>query len=350
MLRQYLKKLVDRVDLSTDEAAEAMRLLISGKADSAQVAGLLIAWRMKGETGGEILGCARILREHAKPFGPVPEDAVDTCGTGGDGAGTFNISTVAAFVAAAAGAPIAKHGNQAVSSSCGSADLLEALGVRTEVGPEAALRCLKETGYTFLFAPAFHLAMQNVADTRRALGTRTLFNLLGPLINPARVKRQVMGVFHSRYQEPLAEALAGLGAVHAMVVQSRDGLDEISVCAETDVVEIGPAGERLRKYILKPEDFGIRRRDPGALRGGKVSRNLEIAREIFDGQPGAHRDAVVLNAAAALYVAGAVRSLQEGVGRAGDTIDSGAARKKVEEVREQIGTEPKPGRPAGKKS
>lgn len=333
MLKRYLQTMVEGGDLEPDDASEAMRILMAGKADPVQVAALLIAWRMKGETAGEILGCARILRQRAAKFGPVPDNTVDTCGTGGDGAGTFNISTVAALVAAAAGVPIAKHGNRAVSSRCGSADLLEALGMKLEIGTDAALRCLRETRFAFLYAPAFHGAMRHVAPVRRVLGTRTIFNLLGPLVNPAGVRRQVMGVFHSRYLMPIAEALRGLGSEHVMVVHSRDGLDEFSVCDETDLVESGPGATALRRRRVRPEDFGLTRRQPGDLSGGDAERNAAIALEILEGRPGACRDAVVFNAGAALVVGGAAGSIGEGIERACRAIDSGDGMKIVRRLR-----------------
>ena len=304
-LTPWLDRLLAGDDLSADESAAVIRVLIDDDPEPVRVAALLIAWKMKGETGAEIRGAAGVLRERAEPFPDVPERSVDTCGTGGDGAGTFNISTVAALVTAAAGVPVAKHGNRSVSSRCGSADLIEALGVPTVSNARTAHRALETTGFAFLFAPAFHPAMRRVAAVRRALGVRTLFNLLGPLANPARVRRQVLGVFDRRYLDPIATALRELGAVHALVVHSRDGLDEISVCDETDVVEIGPDGAAPRRRLLRPETFGIERCRTAELRGGDAEENAAIARQVLNGNAGPHRDAVVLNAGAALYVGAA---------------------------------------------
>jgi anthranilate phosphoribosyltransferase len=347
VLNRFLEKLVEGQDLDADEAAAVMGLLMEERGEPVQIAALLIAWKMKGETAGEIQGCALALRERAETFGPVPATAVDTCGTGGDGAGTFNISTVAALVAAAAGIPVAKHGNRSVSSRCGSAELLEALGIRPDGGRDMTARCLRETGFAFLFAPDYHRAMQHVAAVRQTLGTRTIFNLLGPLANPARVKRQVLGVFNRRYLEPMAEALRSLGSEHVLVVHSHDGLDELSVCDATDAVELGPEGRPPRPRQFRPEEFGLRRRRPGELAGGEPVDNAGIAVRLLQGETGPCRDAVVLNAGAALYVGGAVDSITAGVDRAAATIDSGAAWRTLERLRELAGGSADPELPDG---
>ncbi len=299
--------------------------LMDGELDPAWQAGFLVALRTKGETGEELAAAARVLRRRAVPV-PIaePAAAVDTCGTGGDGGGTFNISTAAALVAAAAGVRVAKHGNRSVSSRCGSADVLEAAGVRLDLPPRALARLVDELGIAFLFAPALHPAMGAVMPVRRALGVRTSFNLLGPLANPAGAGRQVLGVWGAEVQELVAGALAGLGAVHALVVHSGDGLDELSVAAPTRVVEVRD-GEIVRRFTVDPRELGIEAGDLDALAGGDVEHNARRLREVLAGERSAAAEAVALNAGAALHVAGRAADLREGLEAAREVLASGAA-------------------------
>jgi anthranilate phosphoribosyltransferase len=285
---------------------------------------------MKGETADEITGAAMAMRERVTPLDVDRERLVDTCGTGGDGRGTFNISTVAAIVAAGAGANVAKHGNRAVSSSCGSADLLAELGVNIDLDAPRMSRVLRKTGIAFLFAPKLHPAMSAVAGVRKELGLRTIFNVLGPLTNPAFARRQVLGVYTDALVEVIGRVLASLGADHALVVHSRDGLDEISISAPTHVCEV--RGLELRSYEVGPETFGLRRHSIEGLAGGDARTNARIAREILDGRDGAACDVVVANAAAALYVSGAVSSLRDGADMARESIMTRKALRKLEEL------------------
>jgi len=327
-LRDALARLARGQGIDEAGAAAAFGEVMEGGAPPQLVAALLMGLRARGETVDEIVGAARAIRERALPF-PVPgAGLVDTCGTGGDGAGTFNISTAAAFVAAGGGARVAKHGNRAVSGRTGSADVLEALGVEVGLnGPEAAA-ALDHAGITFLFAPTFHAAMRHAGPVRRELGVRTVFNLLGPLCNPAGARAQLIGVFDGELVAPLAAALGRLGASRALVVHGRDGLDELSVCAPTRVAEWD--GERVREYEVEPESLGLRLRDPAELRGGDAATNAAILRAILGGEAGAPRDVVVLNAAAALLAAGIADDLDEGLERARASIDTGAARARLD--------------------
>lgn len=323
MLKTYLERLVAGSSLTRDEAREAMRAIMAGDAGPAWIAGFLVALRVKGETVDEIAGFAETMRAVANPLDLGEENLVDTCGTGGDGAGTFNVSTAAALVAAGAGVKVAKHGNRAVSSECGSADVLEALGV-TLVSDEPVLRrCLREAGFAFLFAPAQHPAMKHAIGPRRELGLRTVFNLLGPLTNPAGARRQVMGVYDAALVRPLAEVLARLGAEHAMVVHGAGGLDELSTLGATRVAEWD--GQRLAVHELRPEDHGLEPASAEAIAGGDPPRNARIVRAVLEGEPGPARDIVLLNAAAAIRVAGAADSLADGLVRARRAVDEGAA-------------------------
>jgi anthranilate phosphoribosyltransferase len=285
---------------------------------------------MKGETAEEITGAAMAMRERVTPLHVDRDGLVDTCGTGGDGRGTFNISTVAALVAAGAGAAVAKHGNRAVSSSCGSADLLTALGVEIDLDAERMANVLRLTGIAFLFAPKLHPAMGAVVGVRRELGVRTIFNVLGPLTNPAFARRQVLGVYSDHLVELLARVLLALGAEHALVVHSRDGLDEISVSAPTHVCEV--RGGALRSFEITPEEIGLPRHDIGAIAGGDSAENARIALAVLGGEPGARQDIVVANAGAALYVSGAAKSVREGVALARESIVGGSARRKLDEL------------------
>ncbi len=330
MLRPALQKAAAGSHLSREEAAHAIAVMLSGDAVPAQMAALLIALRMKGETPDEIVGAALALRRRALAV-DVPDalraHLVDTCGTGGDGAHTFNISTAAAFVAAAAGATVAKHGNRAVSSNCGSADVLAALGVELELSPRALSACLEQCGMAFLFAPRHHAAMRHVAPVRKELGLRTLFNLLGPLANPAGAQRQLLGVYAPELLPVIARALAELGCVHAIVVHGAGGLDEISTEGESRIAEL--RGGVVREWSMHPESVGVEAAPRSELRGGDAQENAALLRAVLEGEVSARRTAVLLNAGAALCAAGICETIGEGVERAKASIDSGAARERL---------------------
>jgi anthranilate phosphoribosyltransferase len=324
VLAPVLQKLAAREDLTAEEAAAAMAHIMSGEAPPALVAGFLVALAMKGERPEEIVGLARTMRREAVPFDTGGRAVFDTCGTGGDRSGTFNISSAASLVLAACGVPVAKHGNRSVSSRCGSADVFEALGVHVAATPPTLARCLAETGVTFLFAPTFHPSMRHAAPTRRELGLRTAFNLLGPLTNPASPVRQLVGVPRPELTELLARALHLLGAERAWVVHGSDGIDEISLSGHTKVSECSAAG--VRTFYIHPSDYGMRKAPVSALAGGDAARNAVVVRDVLDGRAGPARDVVLLNAAAALFLAGRVRLVRDGIAAAADAIDSGRAR------------------------
>ncbi|PZN13221.1 MAG: anthranilate phosphoribosyltransferase [Bacillota bacterium] len=330
MLKDALERVLAGGNLTAEEAERAMDAIMSGEATPAQVAGYLIALRMKGETPAEIAGSARAMRRHATRVVTRRQGVVDTCGTGGDGSHTFNISTLAAIVVAAAGAPVAKHGNRSVSSRCGSADVLEALGVRLDLEPDDLGRCLDEIGLVFLFAPRLHGAMRHAAGPRRELGVRTIFNLLGPLTNPVGARYQLLGVYAPELVEPIARVLAELGVERALVVHGQPGLDEISVCGPTLVARVEGGDIRLQR--VEPADVGLPVYPVEALAGGDASENAAIARRILAGERGPRRDAVLLNAAGALLAAGLAGDLREGMDIAARCIDSGAAGEKLEEL------------------
>ena len=331
MLKEALATVVDREDLEPGEARLVMEEIMSGRATPAQIAALLTALRMKGETVEELVAFVEVMLEHAAVISPrVDGPLIDTCGTGGDRIKTFNISTVAAFVAAGAGALVAKHGNRAVSSRAGSADVLEALGVPLMLTPDQVCAAIEEVGIGFMFAPIFHPAMKFALQPRRELGFRTIFNLLGPLANPARVKAQVIGVYDDQLVEKVAEVLRGLGVKRAFVVHGLDGLDEISTVGETHVAELN-CGE-IRTYRLVPEEVGMTRARISELAGGDAETNARIAVQLLRGHKGPQRDAVLLNAAAALLVSGLVKDLPSGLELASWSIDSGGAYRKLEEL------------------
>jgi anthranilate phosphoribosyltransferase len=323
-MNNLLESLIEGKDLTETEAMSLMDEIMEGRMPPVRAGGVLTALRIKGETVAEIAGCARAMRGKALPVDTGVFRCVDTCGTGGDGADTFNVSTAAAFVLVAAGVPVAKHGNRSVSSRCGSADVLEALGANADLPPEAVSACLRRTGMGFMFAPRYHQAMKNAMPVRRELGVRTVFNILGPLTNPAGVRRQVLGVYDERLVRPLAETLRALGHERAMVVHGLDGLDELTVAAGTRVSELMEDGS-IHDYTLEPESLGIDRADPSDLRGGDASENAEIIRAVLSGWPGPCRDIVALNAAAALVVAGRADSLSSGLALAGGLLDGGDA-------------------------
>jgi anthranilate phosphoribosyltransferase len=338
MIHQALEKIVAGEDLSRVEAEAAMEQILSGCASDALIAGLLTALRMKGETVDELVGFATAMRRHAVPIfsgkRPVAIEAlVDTCGTGGDASGTFNVSTAAAFVIAGAGVHVAKHGNRSISSRCGSADVLERLGVRIDLPTDRVARCIEEVGIGFLFAPAVHTATRHAMPARRELRMRTAFNLLGPLTNPAGASAQVVGVYAADLTELMARALGELGVRRAFVVHGADGLDEISLAGETYVAELRDAV--VRSYTVTPEDFGLRRAPLDAVRGGDAEHNAQIihkvlGRSLLYREHGPHREIVLANAAAALVAAGRATDFLDGVRIAAHSIDSGAARRKLE--------------------
>jgi anthranilate phosphoribosyltransferase len=329
-LLPYLERVASRVDLSSSEALEAMRTILCGEASQPQIAAFLVALRMKGETVEELVGFARAMRQMAAPIdcGPAGEPLLDTCGTGGDGASTFNISTIAAFVVAGTGVRVAKHGNRSISSRCGSADLLEALGIAIAIPPAETGRAIREIGIGFLFAPAFHTAMKHAQPVRMDLKMRTVFNLLGPLTNPAGADAQLAGAPSAHAAEWIAGALADLGLRRGFVVHGSDGLDEITTTGPTLAFSI--AEGRVERLTLTPEDFGVPAATPEDLKGGDVARNAEVARAVLAGRPGPQRDVVLVNASAALVAAGKAASFSEGVLLAARSIDTGAAWRKVE--------------------
>ncbi|MFN8543049.1 MAG: anthranilate phosphoribosyltransferase [Candidatus Binatia bacterium] len=329
-LAAALARLGDRRDLGEDEAAEVVAHLLGGGATAAQVGALLMGLRVKGECVDEVVGAARALRARMVPVSGAPPGTVDTCGTGGDGAGTFNVSTAAALVVAGAGVPVAKHGNRAVSSRVGSADVLEALGVRLDLAPAALAECLSTVGFVFLLAPAHHPALAAVAGPRRELGVRTLFNLLGPLANPAGVRRQVVGVPAPEMVELLAGALARLGTERAWVVHGAGGLDELALAGTSQVAEVTAAG--VRRFSVEPAAVGVAPGSDADLRVGSAAESAAVLRRILTGAPGAGREIVCLNAAAALVVGGAAPDLRAGVARARAALDGGAALQVLERL------------------
>lgn len=323
MLREVLRKAAAGEALTEGEAERALETIMEGTVPPAATAALLTALRVRGESVPEIVGFARAMRRFAARV-EAPEGVVDTCGTGGDAKGTINISTAAAFVARGAGVFVAKHGNRAATSRAGSADVLEALGAEIELGPEEVGRCIKEAGIGFMFARTHHPAMKFVAPVRAELPFRTIFNLLGPLTNPAGAKRQLVGVFGGAYVRPVAEALRDLGAEKALVVHGTDGMDEITVTDNTLVAEVGD--EDIKEYEISPEDFGLSRHAPDGLLGGDAHLNARILREVLSGvETGATRDVILLNAGAAIYVSGKAKTIEEGVRLATESIASGAA-------------------------
>jgi anthranilate phosphoribosyltransferase len=328
VIQQALATLLDGHSLERQEARAVMGSIMRGEATPAQIAGFLIALRAKGETASEIAGCAEAMREHVLPVRPRRDDLVDTAGTGGDGAMTINISTAAALVAAAAGAGVAKHGNRAVSSASGSADVLEALGFNLELPPERVARSIDELGFGFLFAPSHHPAMRHAAPVRRELATRTVFNVLGPLTNPAGARAQVVGVYAPELVRTIAEVLAQLGARRAFVVHGAGGIDELSPAGPNFVCQVEDGAVRVRN--IDPLEFGIERCDPGELRGGSPQENAAAIRNVFAGQNGGRRSAILLNAAGAIAAGGHAKDLREGLELARAAVDSGAAAERLE--------------------
>lgn len=328
--QDILRKVVEGHDLPEEEMVSIMTQIMEGKVDRSLLGAFLTALRMKGETVAEISGAARVMREKAVPLNISVEGVVDTCGTGGDGADTFNISTTTAFVVAGAGIPVAKHGNRAVSSRSGSADVLKSLGVNIEADKTIVERCIEMAGIGFLFAPTLHKAMKHAADVRRELGFRTVFNLLGPLTNPAGVQAQVVGVFDSKWTSPLANVLRNLGAVHAFVVHGEDGLDEITLTSNTKISELN--NQKIKDYYLDPTELGFDYCSEQDLKGGSAEDNATILRELLDGKGGPKRDIVLLNAAAAIIAAGKASDFKEGIEVARQSINSGEARQKLKDL------------------
>ena len=329
-LQSAIGAVTEHRDLSTMEMDSVMRLIMTGEATQAQIGGFLIGLRMKGETVDEITAAARVMRDLATHVDIHSAHLVDTCGTGGDAASTFNISTASAFVVAAAGGKVAKHGNRSVSSKSGSADVLEAAGVNINLTPQQVARCIDEVGVGFMFAPLHHGAMKHAIGPRREMGVRTLFNLLGPLTNPAGAPNQVIGVFSKDWVEPLAHVLKNLGSIHVLIVHADDGMDEISIGSPTTVAELNE--ERITTYAITPEQFGISSSDISSLTVEGAQQSLDIIMGIFAGQEGPALDIVVLNAGAAIYAAGLSNSLAAGVDNAREVISSRAAEKKLNEL------------------
>lgn len=341
MIIDAIRTVVERRDLTREEAFAVMDAIMSGRATDAQIAAFLTALRMKGETVEELIGFARVMREKVSVVrtkarvqtslsGTDREMLVDTCGTGGDATGTFNVSTATAFVVAGAGIPVAKHGNRSVSSLCGSADVVEALGVRLDLTPERVGRAVDEVGIGFCYAPLLHKAMKFVMLARREIRIRTVFNILGPLTNPARAAAQVIGVYDGALTEVMANVLKELGAVRAFVVHGEDGLDELSITGPSRVAELRDGW--MRCYTVQPEDFGLARATLTDLQGGSAADNAEIIRRVLSGERGPKRDIVLLNAGAAITAGGKASDLREGIGLAEQSIDSGAAKQRLERL------------------
>jgi anthranilate phosphoribosyltransferase len=326
MIREAIAKLVERENLSEDEASACMHTIMTNEATPAQFGAFVVALRMKGESIDELAGMARAMRHHALAV-ELDGALLDTCGTGGDNSGTFNASTAAAFVAAGAGARVAKHGNRAMTSACGSADVLEALGVRIDLTPAEAARCIREAGIGFMFAQSFHPAMKFAAPLRREIGVRTVFNILGPLTNPARAQSQVLGAADRSLAEKLAHVLERLDTKHALVVHGEDGLDEVSVSATTEVYEL--KGGRVGSWTVHPSDLGLSTHDRTSVKGGAADENAAAIRRVLDGEGGALRDFTLMNASAALVAADLAPDMREGVRIATEAIDSGAARERL---------------------
>ena len=330
MIQEMMVQLLENRDLTRAEARETMHEIMRGEATQAQIAGFLVALRAKGETAEEITGCAEAMREHVLPVHPVRPDLVDTAGTGGDGKHTLNISTAAALVAASAGAGVAKHGNRAASSQTGSADVLEALGFNLDLPPGRIAQSIDELGFGFMFAQAHHPAMKHAAQVRRELGTRTVFNVLGPLTNPARARAQVVGVYSRSLVRPIAEALAQLGARRAFVVHGAGGIDELSPIGPSFVCEVVDGG--VLERTIDPDELGVERCSLEALAGGAPAENAAAIRRVFGGERGGPRDAILLNAAGAIAAAGHAEDLLEGMAVARQALDSGAASARLEEL------------------
>jgi anthranilate phosphoribosyltransferase len=332
MIQEVISKLIQKKHLTLSETEDVMDEIMSGKATDAQIAGFLIALRLKGETIDEITACAKVMREKAFRIKPNVRKLVDVVGTGGDNSNTFNISTASAFVVAGTGMPVAKHGNKSVSSQCGAAEVLSVLGVNIMAEPKEVEKCIEETGIGFMFAPVFHQAMKYATVPRKELGIRTVFNILGPLTNPAGAKHELLGVFDPNLSEPMAEILGKLGIKHALVVHGN-GLDEITICGETKVSEYN--NRKIKTYTISPEEFGLKVAKKEEIIGGTAERNKKIILDVLSGKErGAKRDVIVFNAGAALYAADEVSSIKKGIKKAEESIDSGKAMEKLEKMKE----------------
>lgn len=331
MMKQYIEKCLAGEDLSVSEASQALELIMTNQATEAQIAGLLVVLRAKGESVSELVGFARTMREKSVRVHVDDPNAIDMVGTGGDGLGTFNISTVASFVAAGGGATVAKHGNRSVSSRSGSADMLSALGVNIQLEPQRVESCINAIGVGFLFAPLFHPAMKAVAKLRTELGVRTIFNMVGPITNPASVKRQLIGTFHRHLAGKLAGALQQLQTSFACLVHSDDGMDEVALSSNTSVLELDEGG-MIRSYSVSPGELGFDLQPLSGIRGGEKEANAEIALRVLNREPGPSRDIVIANAAFGLYVSGKAKTIQEGKAMAAESINSGRALSKLNEL------------------
>ena len=331
MIQEAISKLADKKDLLQEQAAMSMEEIMSGRATNAQIAAFLIGLRIKGESIDEITACAKVMRQNSVKINPNAKFLVDTCGTGGDNSNTFNISTAAAFAASGAGASVAKHGNKSISSKCGSTDVLKALGINIELEPKKVELCIEKIGFGFLFAPKFHPAMKYAMEARKEIGTRTIFNILGPLTNPAGAKSQLIGVFDSKLLKTVASVLKNLGSGHVIVVNGS-GLDEITTSGPTKVCEL--KNNSLKNYEISPKELGFKLSPKESLRGGTPEENAKIITEILNCSKGPRRDAVLLNASAALLASGIAGSYKEGVKLAAKSIDLGNAMKKLNELKE----------------
>ena len=327
-MQSAIRAVTEKRDLTEEEMHSVMQIIMTGEATPAQIGGFLIGLRMKGETVDEITAAAKVMRDLAARVNVSGPHLVDTCGTGGDAANTFNISTASAFVVAAAGGKVAKHGNRSVSSKSGSADVLEVAGVNLDLTPEQVAQCVDEIGVGFMFAPKHHSAMKHAIGPRKEMAVRTIFNVLGPLTNPAGAPNQVLGVFSKHLVKPLAEVLGRLGSEHVLVVHAQDGMDEVSIGAPTFVAEL--KGGKVKTYDIAPEDFGIKRGDVESLGVDSAEESLTVIKSVFAGGAGPARDIVQLNAGAAIYAAGLAATLVDGVARAGQAIDSAAAGEKLQ--------------------
>jgi anthranilate phosphoribosyltransferase len=327
-IQQAIKYLTEGRDLSREDMQSVMQAIMQGEITPAQIGGFLVGLRIKGETVDEITAAAEVMRGLATKVDVANDHLVDTCGTGGDGINTFNVSTTSAFVVAAAGARVAKHGNRSVSSKCGSADVLEAAGVKLDLSPQQVADCIDKVGIGFMFAPSHHSAMRHAIGPRRDLGIRTIFNVLGPLTNPAGAPNQVLGVFSEVWLEPLAQVLRQLGSRHVLVIHSRDGMDEISIAAPTAIVEL--QGDDIHSYEISPEQFDMERSNSAALAVDSIEKSLQMMHDVLNNQPGPARDIVCLNSGAAIYAADITASLGEGIQKADSVIASGEARKKLD--------------------
>jgi len=332
MIKEAIAKLVERIDLEEDEMSEVIETMMEGEATPGQISAFLVALRMKGESVPEITGAAKVLLDKATRISSGYDVVVDLCGTGGDSQGTFNVSTVAALVVAGAGVPVAKHGNRSVSSYVGSADVLEALGVDISPSPEIAERCLRDVGMVFLFAPLYHPAMKNISVPRKEIGIRTIFNIIGPIVNPAGVKHQVIGVYSEVLLDPMIKVLRNLGHKSAMIVHGSDSMDEITVTGKTVIAELKDG--MVKKFQFDPSEIGIKKRNIAELKGGKSpEENAALLVSILKGEEReARRDIVLLNAAAAIYVSGTSPDFEDALGRAAESIDSGKAYAKLEDL------------------